>query len=193
MAVPKAKKAKLSEEEKRKAFRLKETTMYHEYGLSLAVRTLFLVDKKSKDDLKRISKGYARCLLEKANKKITAEDSRIETHLLTNVDAGEYIKKAFSGDRKKIKKKTLSEQEIKYGFKDAEKIILHMHCLSTILKTLSKDEGYTEAQLKDFSESYSILLSEELDGRTTVKESIKDTKELTGIDIREFLEGMFEE
>ena len=63
--------------------------------------------------------------------------------------------------------------------------------LAIMVRTLHQVYGWKKEQLEEFIESY-IALMEEVGRRNTVEGQIRDTKELTGIDVRLMLDEVFE-
>lgn len=63
--------------------------------------------------------------------------------------------------------------------------------LAIMVRTLHQVYGWQKEQLEEFVESY-IALMEEIGRCNTVEGQIRDTKELTGIDVRSMLDEVFE-
>ena len=63
--------------------------------------------------------------------------------------------------------------------------------LAIMVRTLHQVYGWKKEQLEEFIESY-IALMEEVGRCNTVEGLIRDTKELTGIDVRLMLDEVFE-
>lgn len=62
--------------------------------------------------------------------------------------------------------------------------------LAVMVRTLFLVNGWNFEQINEFIESYVVLLEEVGGKRTTVWEFIKDTKEMTGIDVQIALENV---
>lgn len=60
--------------------------------------------------------------------------------------------------------------------------------LAVMVRTLYMVYGWRSVRLARFLESYVALMQEITDHRSSVNEFIKDTEELTGIDVTEFFE-----
>lgn len=64
--------------------------------------------------------------------------------------------------------------------------------LAIVIRELYTVNGFTKAQIDEFLEGY-VALMDEMDGRrNTVAGIIRDTKDLTGIDVKKVLDEVFE-
>ena len=62
-------------------------------------------------------------------------------------------------------------------------------CLSLAvhIRTMYLVEGWSGEEMADYMESYAVLMDEIAEGRTSVRQFIRDTKKLTGYDVEAFL------
>lgn len=64
--------------------------------------------------------------------------------------------------------------------------------LAVLVRVLYTCYGWREKRIKDFLEAYLSLMEEWKDGRTTIKQQIKDSYELTGFDAEALLNSLGE-
>ena len=60
--------------------------------------------------------------------------------------------------------------------------------ISAMVRTLSEVYDWNKEQIDDFMESHMALLQEISDHRTNIKTFVKDTEELTGVNITELID-----
>ena len=63
--------------------------------------------------------------------------------------------------------------------------------LSIMIRTLKTVFGFSEEQLVTFTESYIALMQEVADGRCNVTTELKDTRDLTNINVKEFIDSVY--
>lgn len=63
--------------------------------------------------------------------------------------------------------------------------------LAVMVRTLYQVYGWRTVRLARFLESYLVLMQEVADKRSGVGEFVKDTKDLTGIDVVELLDEVY--
>lgn len=62
--------------------------------------------------------------------------------------------------------------------------------LAILIRVLYTCYGWREKRIKDFLMMYLSLMQEVRDGRTTIKQQIRDSYELTGFDAEELLNSL---
>ena len=62
--------------------------------------------------------------------------------------------------------------------------------LAILIRVLYTCYGWREKRIKDFLMMYLSLMQEVRDGRTTIKQQIRDSYELTGFDAEELLSSL---
>lgn len=62
--------------------------------------------------------------------------------------------------------------------------------LAVLIRVLYTCYGWREKRIKDFLMMYLSLMQEVRDGRTTIKQQIRDSYELTGFDAEELLNSL---
>lgn len=60
--------------------------------------------------------------------------------------------------------------------------------ISAMVRTLNLVYGWNKEQLDEFMESHMALLQEVSDHRTNIKTFVKDTEEMTGVNITELID-----
>lgn len=64
--------------------------------------------------------------------------------------------------------------------------------ISAMVRTLATVYDWNKEQIDEFMESHMALLQEISDHRTNIKQFVKDTEELTGVDITALIEATCE-
>lgn len=65
-------------------------------------------------------------------------------------------------------------------------------CMATTVRTLKSEFGFGEKRLKQFSESYMVLVQECADHRSGPRQAVKEAQELTGIDVKKWVDEAFQ-
>lgn len=60
--------------------------------------------------------------------------------------------------------------------------------IAAMVRTLNLVYGWDKEQLDEFMESHMALLQEVSDHRTNIKQFVKDTEEMTGVDITKLID-----
>lgn len=92
--------------------------------------------------------------------------------------------------RAKPKKKKETHRPTKTPF-EIVKLTNYLN-LAVMVRTLYHVHGWRKKRLLYFVECYVALIQEIVDNRSGVHEFIKDTKELTGIDVVKLLDEVYE-
>lgn len=77
-----------------------------------------------------------------------------------------------------------------YTVEEAIKKCNELH-MALMVRNLNMVFGFGQKRLYKFCEGYLGLIQEVHDGRCTIKEFVQDTKEMTGIDVEELIQGMY--
>lgn len=91
--------------------------------------------------------------------------------------------------RSKVKKKKETHRPAKTPFEIVK--MANYLTIAVIVRVLWMDYGWRDKRLARFLESYLVLMEETADKRSGVNEFIKDTKELTGIDVKKLVDELY--
>lgn len=91
----------------------------------------------------------------------------------------------------KKKKKSANHRPARTPF-EIVKVTNYLN-LAIMVRTLATVYDWSREQLDEFMESYLALMQETADHRVSIKQSIQDTKDITGIDVAELLDKSCEE
>ena len=91
--------------------------------------------------------------------------------------------------RAKPKKKKETHRPAKTPFEIVK--LTNYLTLAVMVRVLWMDYGWRDKRIARFLESYLVLMEETADKRSGVNEFIRDTKELTGIDVVKLLDDIY--
>lgn len=63
--------------------------------------------------------------------------------------------------------------------------------MAIVIRTLWTEYGWRDKRIARFVEGYLALMQEVADGRSTVQREITDCKELTGVDVKALIDGLY--